>query len=153
VAFLGHVVSREGISVDPSKVQTVKDWPTLKSAMEIRSFLGLPGYYQRFVQDFSRIAGPLTKLTQKGEKYVWTAKCASAFKDLKKRLMMAPILKMPDWNGGMVIYSDASRRGLGCVLMQHGHVIAYASRQLKPHEKNYPTHDLELAAVIFNIKI
>ena len=79
--------------------------------------------------------------------------CASAFEELKKRLMMAPILKMPDGTGGMVIYSNASRKGLGCVLMQHGHVIAYASRQLKPHEKNYPTYDMELAAVIFALKI
>ena len=151
--FLGHVVSGEGISVDHSKVQVVKDWPTLKSATKIRCFLGLAGYYLRFVQDFSRIAGPLTKLTQKGEKYVWTTECASAFEELKNRLMTAPILKMHDGTGGMVIYSDASERGLGCVLMQHGHVIAYASRQLKPHEKNYPTHDLELAAVIFALKI
>ena len=116
---------------------------------EIRSFLGLAGYYRWFVQDFSRIAGPFTKLTQKGEKYVWTAECANTFEELKKRLMMAPILKMPDGTGDMVIYSDASGRGLGCVLMQHGHVIAYAFRQLKPHEKIYPTHDLELAAIIF----
>ena len=99
------------------------------------------------MQDFSRIAGPLTKLTQKGEKYVWTSECANAFEDLKKRLMTAPILKMPNGTEGMVIYSDESGRGLGCVLMQHGHVIAYASKQLKPHKKNYPTHDLELAAV------
>jgi len=79
VAFLGHVVSKEGISVDPSKVQAVKDWLTLKSVTKIRSFLGLVGYCWRFVQDFLRIAGPLTKLTHKGEKYVWIAECASAF--------------------------------------------------------------------------
>ena len=95
------------------------------------------------MQDFSRIVGPLNKLTQKGEKYVWTAGYANDFEELKKRLMAAPILMMPDGTGGMVIYSDASGKGLGCVLMQHGHVIAYASRQLRPHEKNYPTHDLE----------
>jgi len=80
VAFLGHIVSGEGITVDPSKVQTVKDWPIPKSATEIRSFLGLAGYYQRFVQDFSRITGPLTKFTQKGVKYVWTAECALLLK-------------------------------------------------------------------------
>ena len=97
----------------------------------------------------SRIVGPLTKLTKKGVKYVWTTECATAFEELKNRLIMAPVLKIPDGTGGMVIYSDASGRGLGCVLMHHGHVIAYASRQLKRYEKNYPTHDLELAAVIF----
>ena len=142
MGFLGHVVLGKGILVDLSKVQAVKNWPTPKSVTEIRSFLGLAGYCRRFVQDFSRIARPLTKLTQKGEKYVWTLECASAFEELKNRLMKAPILKMLDGTGGMVIYSDALGRGLGCVLMQHGHVIAYASRRLKPHEKNYPTHDL-----------
>jgi len=147
------VISGEGISVDPSKVQTVKDWPVPKSAKDIKSFLGLAGYYRRFIQDFSKIAMPLTKLTRKGVKYVWSEECQKAFEELKKRLITAPILKMPTGSGDMVIYSDASGQGLGCVLMQHGHVLAYASRQLKPHERNYPTHDLELAAVIFALKL
>jgi len=128
VAFLGHAVSGEGILVDPSKVQAVKDCPTPKLVTKIRSCLGLAGYCRRFVQDFSRIVGPLTKLTQKGEKYVWKMECANAFEELKKKLMTAPILKMPDRTRGMVIYNDASGRGLRCVLMQHGHVIAYVSR-------------------------
>ena len=123
------------------------------SVTKIRSFLGLAGYYRRFEQNFSRIAGPLTKLTQKGEKYVWTAECADAFEELKNKLIFSPILKMSDGTGGMVIYSDALGRELGCVLMQHGHMICYASRQLKSHEKNYPTHDLELTAVTFALKI
>ena len=117
VEFLGHVVSEKGISVDPSKVQAAKDWPISKSATEIRSFLGLARYYRRFVQDFSRIAELLTKLTQKGEKYVCTAECAGAFEELKNRLLTAPILKMPNGTRGMVIYSDTSERGLRCVLM------------------------------------
>ena len=94
--------------MDPSKVQAVKDWPVSKSATEIGSFLGLAGYYRRFVQDFSSIAGPLTKLTQKGVKYVWTAKYATVFEESKNRLITIPDLKMPDRTGGMVIYSDAS---------------------------------------------
>ena len=138
--------------MDFSKV-LVKDWSIPKSTINIRSFLGLAGYYRRCVQDFSRIAGPLTKLTQKGIKYVRTMECAAVLEELKNRLIMALVLKMPNGAGGMVIYSDASGRGLGFVLMQHGHVIAYTSRQLKPHEKNYPTHDVELAAVIFTLKI
>ena len=108
---------------------------------------------RRFVQGFSKIAVPLTKLTKKGEKYIWTEECASAFEELKNKLISAPILKTPSGIGGMVVFSDASGKGLGCVLMQHGHVVAYASRQLKSHEKNYPTHDLELAAVIFALKM
>ena len=95
----------------------------------------------------------MTKLTRKGEKFVWSEKCTEAFEELKSRLTTAPILKLPSGTGDMVIYSDASGQGLGCVLMQHGHVIAYASRQLKVHERNYPTHDLELAAVIHALKI
>jgi len=98
------------------------------------------------------MAGPLTKLTQKGVKYVWTAKCAAIFEELKNRLIMTRVLKMPDGTGGMVIHSDASGRGLGCVLMQHGHVIAYASRQLKPHEKNYPTHGFGASNNLFHLK-
>jgi hypothetical protein len=153
ISFLGHVVSAEGISVDPSKIQAVRDWPVPRTVKEIQSFIGLAGYYRRFVQDFSKIAAPITRLTRKGERYEWTEECASAFEKLKEKLTTTPILKTPSGTGGMVIYSDASGKGLGCVLMQHGHVIAYASRQLKPHERNYPTHDLELAAVIFALKI
>ena len=103
VAFLDHIISREGISVDPSKIQPVKDWPFLKSVIEIKSFIGLAKYYRRFVQDFSKIVAPLTKLTRKGEKYVWTDECESAFKKFKNKLITAPILKMPTGTGDMVI--------------------------------------------------
>jgi len=105
------------------------------------------------VKDFSKIAAPLTKLTRKGEKYIWTEECTSAFEELKNKLISAPILKTPSGTGGIVVYSDASGKGFGCVLMHHGYVVAYASRQLKPHEKNYLTHDLELAAEVFALKI
>ncbi|GJV19682.1 putative reverse transcriptase domain-containing protein [Tanacetum coccineum] len=105
------------------------------------------GYYRRFVDGFSRLALPLTKLMRKGEKFVWNDEREESFEELKQRLVSAPILTLPSGSGGFQIYSDASKKGLGCVLMQHGKVIAYASRQLKPYEVNYPTHDLELAAV------
>jgi len=147
------VVSKEGISIHPKKVQAVKDWLILKSPIEIKSYLGLAGYYRRFVQDFAEIAAPLTKLLRKEEKYILTEECNVAFETLKEKLITTPILKTPSGTGGMVIYSDASGKGLGCVLMQHGHVIAYAFRQLKPQERNYPTHDLELAPVVFALKI
>ncbi|GJV92325.1 putative nucleotidyltransferase, ribonuclease H [Tanacetum coccineum] len=120
---------------------------------KVRSFLGLAGYYRRFVEGFSRLALPLTQLMRKGEKFVWTDERQESFEELKRRLVSAPILTLPSGSGGFQIYSDASKKGLGCVLMQHGKVIAYASRQLKPYEVNYPTHDLELAAVVFALKI
>lgn len=153
VAFLGHIVSKNGISVDPSKVEAVQNWPRPTSVKEIRSFLGLAGYYRRFVKDFSKLAFPLTRLTQKKVEFKWTDACEESFQKLKECLISAPILALPTSGGGYVVYCDASRVGLGCVLMQHGKVIAYASRQLKRHEQNYPTHDLEMAAVIFALKI
>ncbi|GJU19712.1 putative reverse transcriptase domain-containing protein [Tanacetum coccineum] len=153
VAFLGHIVSSEGITMDPAKVEAITKWPRPTSVTEVRSFLGLAGYYRRFVDGFSRLALPLTKLMRKGEKFVWNDEREKSFEELKQRLVSAPILTLPSGSGGFQIYSDASKKGLGCVLMQHGKVIAYASRQLKPYEVNYPTHDLELAAVVFALKI
>ncbi|KAA0063793.1 pol protein [Cucumis melo var. makuwa] len=153
VTFLGHVVSSEGVSVDPAKIEAVTNWPRPSTVSEIRSFLGLAGYYRRFVEDFSRIASPLTQLTRKGTPFVWSPACERSFQELKQKLVTAPVLTVPDGSGNFVIYSDASKKGLGCVLMQQGKVVAYASRQLKIHEQNYPTHDLELAAVVFALKI
>ncbi|KAL6318509.1 hypothetical protein AAG906_000587 [Vitis piasezkii] len=146
VSFLGHVVTKDGISVDPRKVDVVSNWRRPTTVTEIRSFLGLAGYYRRFIEGFSKIALPLTSLTQKGVKFEWSDDCERSFQELKNRLVIAPILTIPSGSGGFVVYSDASRQGLGCVLMQHGKVVAYASRQLKSYERNYPTHDLELAA-------
>ncbi|GJR96413.1 putative nucleotidyltransferase, ribonuclease H [Tanacetum coccineum] len=145
--------STNGIILDPSKVEAITKWPRPTTVTEVRSFLGLAGYYRRFVEGFSRLALPLTQLMRKGEKFVWTDERQESFEELKRRLVSAPILTLPSGSGGFQIYSDASKKGLGCVLMQHGKVIAYASRQLKPYEVNYPTHDLELAAVVFALKI
>lgn len=153
VGFLGHVVSAEGVSVDPQKVEAVSNWRRPTTVTEIRSFLGLAGYYRRFVKDFSKIAAPLTRLTKKGVKFEWSDQCEKSFQELKNCLTSAPVLALPDDSGEYVVYCDASRRGLGRVLMQHDRVIAYVSRQLKPHEGNYPTHDLELAAVDFALKL
>ena len=153
VQFLGHVVNYKGIKVDPAKIEVVMQWETPKSPTEIRSFLGLAGYYRRFIKDFSSIAAPLTTLTRKGIKYTWNEKQELAFGELKRRLCEAPILALPEGIEDFVVFSDASGVGLGCVLTQRDKVIAYASRQLKIHERNYPTHDLELAAVVFALKI
>ena len=115
--------------------------------------MGLTGYYKRFMKDFSKIAAPLTKLTQKNVKFGWTDRCEEHFQLLKNLLMSASVLTLPSGDEGYTVYCDASRVGLGYVLMQHGKVIAYASRQLKKHEQNYPTHDLEMAVVVFALKI
>ncbi|KAH0722292.1 hypothetical protein KY290_004974 [Solanum tuberosum] len=153
VPFLGHIVSNKGIEVDPKKTNAFKSWPRPLTPSDIRSFLGLAGYYRRFVEGFSSIASPLTTLTQKKAKFVWSEACEKNFQELKDRLTSASVLTLPEGTNGFVVYCDASRVGLGCVLMQNGKVIAYASRQLKVHEKNYPTHDLELGAVVFALKI
>ena len=139
--------------MDPPKIEAVINWETPKTPTKIRSFLGLVGYYRRFIQNFSKIAVPLTKLTRKSEPYVWGEAQQSAFDQLRQKLCEAPVLTLPEGVEDMIVYCDASRHGLGCVLMQRGKVIVYASRQLKPHESNYPTHDLELAAVVFALKI
>ncbi|GJS84159.1 putative reverse transcriptase domain-containing protein [Tanacetum coccineum] len=153
VHFLGHVVNHDGIHVDPSKIKAVKSWKAPTTPSEVRSFLGLAGYYRRFIENFSKIAKPLTSLTQKNQKYEWGEKQEEAFQTLKDNLCNAPILSLPDGVEDFVVYCDASNQGLGCVLMQRDKVIAYASRQLKSHEKNYMTHDLELGAVVFALKI
>ena len=153
VSFLGHVVSNGGITVDPSKVKDVLNWKPPTDVGEIRSFLGLARYYIRFIEGFSKLAKPMTALLEKNAKFVWSEKCQANFEELKKSLTTAPVLVLPDLNKSFSIYCDASCQGLGCVLMQEGSVVAYASRQLRKHELNYPTHDLELAAVVHALKI
>ncbi|WKA07227.1 hypothetical protein VitviT2T_025077 [Vitis vinifera] len=152
VNFLSHVVSEAGIAVDHSKVEAVQEWQRPTNVFEVRSFLGLAGYYRRFVEDFSRIAALMTWLTRKGVKFDWNEECENAFQELKRKLTTAPVLTAPISGELFTIYCDASTVGLGCVLMQQGKVVAYASRQLKQHERNYPTHDLELAAMVFALK-
>ncbi|WVZ80824.1 hypothetical protein U9M48_028271 [Paspalum notatum var. saurae] len=153
VSFLGHILSEKGVAVDPSKVKVVLNWKQPETVTEIRSFLGLAGYYRRFIKDFFKTTKPMTSLTKKNVKYVWSSNCEEAFQTLKKLLTSAPVLAQPDVTKPFDVYCDASSSGLGCVLMQEGRAIAYASRQLRKHEANYPTNDLELAAVVHALKI
>ncbi|CAA7017569.1 unnamed protein product [Microthlaspi erraticum] len=153
MGFLGHIVSAEGVSVDPAKIEAIRDWPRPSSATEIRSFLGLAGYYRRFVKGFATMAQPMTKLTGKDVPFVWSAECEESFSQLKEMLTTTPVLALPEPGKPYMVYTDASGIGLGCVLMQEGRVIAYASRQWQGSERNRPTHDLELGAVIFALKI
>jgi hypothetical protein len=134
--------------VDPSKVWEVLDWKPPMTMHQVWSFLGLAGYYHRFIPNFSKIAKPITDLLKKEEKFIWNAEHDEAFRTLKKLLTTSPVLAQLDITKSFDVYCDASGTGLGCVLMQEGHVIAYSSRQLCPHEEHYPPHDLELAAVV-----
>ena len=152
VKFLGHVVSASSVSVDLEKVEAFMSWERSKSVFEIRSFLGLAGYYRRFIEDFSRLAEPMTRFTRKGVKFEWDDLCEKAFQELKRNLTSTHILIVLEQGKRYTVYCDASREGLGCVLMQSERVIAYGSRQLKNQEQNYPTHDLELAAIVFALK-
>ncbi|GKA32976.1 putative reverse transcriptase domain-containing protein [Tanacetum coccineum] len=153
VQFLGHPIDSQGLHVDPAKIEAVKNLTSPTTPIELRQFLGLAGYYRRFIEGFSKIAKPFTKLTQKNKSYIWGEEQESAFQLLKQKLCEAPILALPEGNDNFVVYYDASLQGVGAVLMQREKVIAYASRQLKPHEENYTTRDLELGAVIFSLKI
>jgi hypothetical protein len=152
VPFLGHVISLEGIAVDPGKVRDVLNWKPPISVTQVRSFLGLAGYYRRFILNFSKISKPITELLKKGNKYVWSKDFEEAFKTLKKLLTTSPVLAQLDIAKSFDVYCDAFGTGLGCVLMQEGRVISYSSRQLRRHEENYPTHDLELVVVVMALR-
>jgi hypothetical protein len=153
VPFLGHVLSAEGVAIDPDKVKDILDWKPPVSIHQVHSFLGMAGYYHRFIPDFSKVSKPITELLKNQNKFFWSAECQEAFETLKRLLTTAPLLAQPDIEKPFDVYCDASGIGIGCVLMQEGRVIAYASRQLKHHEEHYPTHDLELAVVVHAFKI
>jgi hypothetical protein len=128
VSFLGHIISKGGISVDLAKVKEIVGWKIPKTVTEVQSFLGLASYYRQFIEGFSKIAQPMTLLLEKGNEFNWTWECQKSFNQLRLKFMSPPVLIMPDLQKGFDIYCDACRQGLGCVLMQEGHVIAYASR-------------------------
>jgi hypothetical protein len=146
-------LSAKEIAVDPSKVKDILEWNSPTTVHEVQSFLGLASYYRRFIPDFSKIVKPITRLLKNDTKFDWSSKCNEAFDQLKVLLTTAPVLAQPDIEKPFDVYCDASGSGLGCVLMQEVRVIAYASRQLRLHEEHYPTHDLELAAVVDALKI
>jgi hypothetical protein len=142
IQFLGHILSAQGIAVDPSKVKDILEWKSPTSVHLVRSFLGLAGSYRRFIPNFSKILKPITQLPKNDVKFEWSPKCNEVFEQLKILLTTAPVLAQPDIEKPFDVNCDASGIGLGCVLMQEGRVIEYASRQLRRHEEHYPTHDL-----------
>jgi hypothetical protein len=153
IHYLGHVLSKEGVAVDPDKIRSIMEWPTPRDVSDIRSFLGLAGYYRIFIKDFSKIGCPITALQKKGTKFLWTQQCEERFQTLKHLLTHAPVLKIADPETDFLVCTDACKEGLGGVLMQEGKVICYESRKLNEHEVNYVTHDLELAAIVHALKM
>jgi hypothetical protein len=153
IHYLGHVISEEGVAVDPDKIRSIMEWPTPKDVSDIRSFMGLAGYYRRFIKGFSKIGCPITALQKKGAKFTWTQECEERFQSLKHLLTHAPVLKIVDPEADFLVCTDACKEGLGGVLMQEGSVVCYESRKLNEHEANYVTHDLELAAIVHALKM
>eukprot|EP00253_Pinus_taeda_P020750 PITA_20750 len=153
IQYLGHIITKEGIAVDPEKIRTIMEWPIPKDVADIRSFMDLAGYYRRFVEGFSRVAYPITSLQKKGRIFKWTAECQQSFDQLKHLLTTAPVLSIVDSEKDYTVCTDASKEGVGGVLMQEGKVVAYESRKLKEHEQKYSVYDLELTAVVHVLKM
>ena len=156
VEYLGHVVSAEGLSPDLAKVQAMRDWKVPESVTDIRSFLGLAGYYRRFIPHFEKIAAPLTNLTRKNTPFTWSLREEEAFQQLKDVLLHAPVLQLADTERKFFVTTDASDFVIGAILSQvwddGEHPVAYESRKLNAAEGNYATHEKELLAVIHALR-
>jgi len=157
LAFLGHIISRDGIRPDPAKIQAVQNFPIPHNLTVLRGFLGLASYYRRFVKDFALIAKPLHNLMRKEQPFEWTEDCQKALEQLKQKLTSPPILIYPDFNKPFLLYTDASSFGIGAVLAQKDeknkeHVVAYASRRTDPSERNYYATELECLGVVWTVQ-
>jgi hypothetical protein len=150
--FLGHVVSSRGISTDPNKIRVIQDWPTPKCVKDVRSFLGMAGYYRKFVAGFGIISKPLTNLLWKNIVFVWNDETQQAFNVLKTALTQAPVLAVPDFSKPFVVETDASGMGVGAVLQQQGHPIAYISKALGPKNMGLSTYEKECLAILFAVE-
>lgn len=150
---MGHVTTKDGIVVDPAKVEAVLLWERPKTVTQIRHFLGFADYNRRLIEGFSKIVVSLTQFMRKYQRFAWTEKCEESFQAMKEHITTSPVLVLPNPDEPYEVYSDASYQGLGRVLMQHIKVVDYVSRQLKPHDRNYPTPGLELTAVGFALRI
>jgi len=147
VKYLGHSINKDGVSIDPDKIQTVVAWPTPTTAREVRGFLGLAGYYRKFIRHFGSMAAPITKLLTK-EKFHWTDTTEAAFNQLKQALMTLPTLCLPDFSQPFVVECDASRLGIGVVLTQNSHLVAYFSAALKGTSLTLSTYEKEMLAIV-----
>ena len=146
-------MSKDGISIDPNKIKAISEWPVPKNVTNIRSFMGITGYYRNFIEVFSKIDYPITSLRKKGKKFGWSKKCTESFNKLKNLLTTAPIFKIANPFKDFSVWTNAFKEGLCGMIIQENYVVAYESRKLKEHEKNYATHDLELIATIHALKI
>jgi hypothetical protein len=152
LSYLGHVISAQGVATDPTKVDIIKNWPTPSNVKDVRSFLGMAGYYRKFVKNFGTICKPLTNLLKKGSVFVWTQEQEQSFSALKTALVSAPVLALPDLHKPFVLETYASDKGIGVVLQQEGHSIAYVSKALGPRNQLLSTYEKECVAILLAVE-
>jgi hypothetical protein len=149
---LGHVISSAGVATDDSKISAVRDWPTPTDAKQLRSFLGLAGYYRKFVRNYASISKPLTALLTKFTPYIWTPATDLAFRILKEALVSAPVLALPDFAAQFTIETDTCEYGIGAVLLQKGHPLAFVSKSLGPRNRGLSTYEKEYMAILLAVQ-
>jgi hypothetical protein len=152
VHYLGHVISAAGVATDPAKVQSVDSWPVPQNLKELRGFLGLTGYYRKFIKHYAVISQPLTQLLRKGVLFLWTGDAEAAFQALKQALITAPVLALPSFTEQFVIETDACDVGIGAVLSQSGHPLAYVSRALGPRNRGLSVYEKEYLAILLAVQ-
>jgi hypothetical protein len=152
ISYLGHIISEAGVATDATKVEAVRDWPSPTSVKELRSFLGLAGYYRKFVRHFAVITKPLTELLCKGVLFVWTCGHEASFLDVKNALCTAPVLALPDFSKTFCIETDACKNGVGVVLLQEGHPLAFISKALGPKTQGLSTYEKEYLAILVAVE-
>jgi len=152
ISYLGHVISGAGVSTDESKISTVRNWPRPSSLKEVRGFLGLTGYYRKFIRHYAVISQPLTALLKKGTLFIWTDSTETAFQTLKQALISAPVLALPDFSAQFIVETDACDVGIGTILSQKGHPMAYVSRALGPRNRGLSVYEKEYLAILLAVQ-
>lgn len=152
IAYLGHIISVEGVATDSAKIEAVQNWPSPANVKELRSFLGLAGYYRKFVKHFALITKPLTQLLKKGQLFIWTSEHEESFVALKQALCSAPVLALPDFTKTFCIETDACKTGVGAVLLQDGHPLAFMSKALGPKTQGLSTYEKEYLAILVAVE-